>query len=257
MKCRFTICFAVIICLGCGKSTEPENRIGNEPPVITSPASVTAIEDSLFTYVAEAQDPEGQEAFISYDSYPSWMSVSSDVISGIMPWISENTFFMIIASDGQGADTLVVLVLAESSDVFYVGLRARENFIEIEEDIALTMSINSVENLFAISCDFVFDTTIVIFESVSIPSSSILGAARSIIFSSPIDGGVSVSAGRTQTEEDDNISERGPLFEIAFTGLAAGFSSIEIHNVMIIDEQGESNPDLGNLVTKPSGIFVH
>lgn len=257
MKYHFIICLIVTSCLGCGKSTSPEKGMENESPAITSPASVTAIEDSLFTYTAEAQDPEGHEVFISYDSYPSWLTVLGNVISGITPWMSENTFFVIIASDGQNADSLVVLVLAERSDVLYVGLRPRENFIEIEEDIALTMSINSVENLFAISCDFILDTTIVIFESVSIPSSSILGAARSIIFSSPIDGGVSVSAGRTQTEEDDNISERGPLFEIAFTGLAAGFSSIEIHNVMIIDEQGESNPDLGNLVTKPSEIFVH
>ena len=257
MKCQLTICFALIICLGCGKSTEPGNGIENKPPLITSPASVTAIDDSLFTYTAEAQDPEGHEVFISYDSYPSWLTVLGDVISGITPWMSENTFFTIIASDGQNADTLVVLVLAESSEVFYIGLRPRENFIEIEDDIALTMSINSVENLFAISCDLICDTTVVTFESAFIPSSSILEAANSIFFSNPIPNGISISAGRMQTEGDDNISGRGPLFEIAFTGLAAGFSSIEIHNVMIINEQGESNPDLGNLVTKPSGIFVH
>lgn len=257
MKYQLTICFAVITCLGCGKSTESKNGIGNEPPVITSPASVTAIEDSLFTYTAEAQDPEGHEVFISYDSYPSWLTVLGNVISGITPWMSENTFFIVIASDGQNADSLVVLVLAESSDVFYVGLRPRENFIEIEEDIALTMSINSVEDLFAISCDFILDTTIVTFESAFIPSSSILEAANSILFSNPIPNGISISAGRMQTVGDDNISGRGHLFEITFTGLASGFSPIEIHNVMIIDEQGESNPDLGNLVTKPSGIFVH
>ena len=257
MKYHFIICLILISCLGCGKSTEPGNGIENKPPIITSPASVSAIEDSLFTYIGEAHDPEGHDVFISYDSHPSWLTVFGDVISGIMPWMSENTFFVIIASDGQRADSLVVLVLAESSDVFYVGLRPHENFIEIEEDIALTMSINSVEDLFAISCDLIFDTTVVTFESAFIPSSSILEAANSIFFSNRIPNGISISAGRMQTEGNDNISGRGPLFEIAFTGLASGFSSIEIHNVMIIDEQGESNHDLGNLVTKPSGILVH
>jgi hypothetical protein len=82
----------------------------NDPPVITSPASATAIEDSLFRYVATAIDPEAGTVTMGIDDLPNWLSVVGDTISGVPNEITPDSTFRIIASDGVYADTQIVAV---------------------------------------------------------------------------------------------------------------------------------------------------
>lgn len=98
---------AAIIFLSCAdKGTDPENR----PPRITSPSSVEAVIDELFSYTATATDPDGDELDIGFENYPDWMTVAGAVISGTPDIQMADGGFTVIASDGLFSDTLFVMV---------------------------------------------------------------------------------------------------------------------------------------------------
>jgi len=82
----------------------------NEPPQFISETDVTAYEDSLFSYTAEAIDPDGSEVEYQFKDYPVWMSPSGRSISGTPSDGDQDTSFTVIASDTESSDTLVVSV---------------------------------------------------------------------------------------------------------------------------------------------------
>jgi len=136
---------------------------------------------------------------------------------------------------------------------FYIDLTPADATAAVGDTLTLTGSINSVEGLFAISFDLIFDTSVVVFESLSLPSGGILGQ-NSIIFSSEIDSGVSISLGRTQTSGNDNISASGDLFVADFLVIGPGTTEIQYRDVYIIDEDGAENPDLGVLEVRSAVV---
>jgi len=136
---------------------------------------------------------------------------------------------------------------------FYIDLTPADTTAAVGDTMTLTGSINSVEGLFAISFDLVFDTSVVVFASLSLPSESILGQ-NAIIFSSEIDSGISISLGRTQTSGNDNISASGHLFSADFLVTGQGMTEIQYRDVYIIDEDGAENPDLGVLEVRGSAV---
>lgn len=79
-------------------------------PHITSPASVDAIEDSLFIYTATGTDSDGDSIIFSFENYPAWMNPDKNVISGIPVEGCQDTSFVVIATDGYLYDTLKVAV---------------------------------------------------------------------------------------------------------------------------------------------------
>ncbi|UCE66050.1 MAG: hypothetical protein JSU85_14545, partial [Candidatus Zixiibacteriota bacterium] len=131
-------------------------------------------------------------------------------------------------------------------ETFYINLTPEDLTADIGDTLILTGAINSVENLFAISFDLVFDTSIVSYLSISIPQTSILGQ-NSISFSNQIEEGVSISLGKIQSSGNDNISASGPLFVVNFIAVSAGATEIQYRDVYIIDEEGEENAELGEL----------
>jgi hypothetical protein len=140
-------------------------------------------------------------------------------------------------------------------ETFYIDLLPDSVAVDIGDTLTLTGSINSVENLFAISFDLVYDTVMVDFLLISLPSNSILGS-NSINFSNRIDGGVSVSIGRTQSSRDDNISASGPIFVVKFIAIGSGTTAIQYRDVYIIDENGIENGDLAVLEMRGAGVDV-
>ncbi len=82
----------------------------DDPPVITSAATAEATEDTLFTYIASAIDPDGAPVTIAIDSLSAWLFAAGDTVSGTPAEGTLNGSFRIIASDGALADTLIVIV---------------------------------------------------------------------------------------------------------------------------------------------------
>lgn len=140
-------------------------------------------------------------------------------------------------------------------ETFYINLTPEDLTADIGDTLTLTGAINSVENLFAISFDLVYDTTIVNFLSISLPQSSILGQ-NTITFSNPIEGGVSISLGRIQSSGNDNVSASGPLFEVVFIAVGSGASEIQYRDIYIIDEDGAENGELGDIEKRATELII-
>lgn len=140
-------------------------------------------------------------------------------------------------------------------ETFYINLTPETSTIDQGENITLIGSINSVEGLFAIAFDLVFDSTVLSFESLATPQTGILGNSV-LSFSNLISGGVSVSLGRVQTEGNDNVSGSGTLFEITFSAVAAGTTIIQYQNIYIIDQDGAENSDIDNLAPSNAEVIV-
>ncbi len=82
----------------------------NDAPVILSPGSVIAGEDGFFIYRALATDPEDSTVVFFFDQTPTWLTAAGDSIFGGVPEGAADTSFRVIASDGELADTVVVIV---------------------------------------------------------------------------------------------------------------------------------------------------
>jgi len=80
----------------------------NDAPVITSPNAVSAIEDQFFVYQATALDAETDEINFSFVDLPVWLTAVNDSVSGMPLYGMVDTSFVVIASDGELSDTLVV-----------------------------------------------------------------------------------------------------------------------------------------------------
>jgi len=77
-------------------------------PTLTSPASDTATEASLFIYHATSIDPDGPSATYSFINKPAWMVSNADSIYGTAVYPVSDTSFSVIVSDGFFADTQIV-----------------------------------------------------------------------------------------------------------------------------------------------------
>ena len=98
---------SLFLFLTCENPVESENR----PPQITSPAVVTTQAEELFTYLAEADDPDGDPIDFMFQNLPVWLTASGDTVRGIPASTSDSTRFTVIASDSHGgADSLEITV---------------------------------------------------------------------------------------------------------------------------------------------------
>ncbi len=108
----------------------------NDPPVIRSAAQVTAIEDTPFSYTAEATDPEGDTINFSFTNVPAWLTPNGGTVSGMPIQDTADTSFLVIASDGNLADSLKVSVTVQQVNDPPVITSA--NTVTATEDILMT-----------------------------------------------------------------------------------------------------------------------
>ncbi len=98
-------------CNPAGSNTAPE--------VISSATESPAPSEDLYVYVATAADLDcdGTELEIGFLGVPSWCAVSGDTLSGVVTCDCEDTTFKVTVSDGSLADTQVVLLTVDHSNV--------------------------------------------------------------------------------------------------------------------------------------------
>ncbi len=90
----------------------------NNHPVITSNDTVKAYINTQITYTAAATDPEGNTLSYDFIHYPSWLSETNSTLSGTAPGTAMDTYFSVIASDGELSDTLkVALIVTDETSV--------------------------------------------------------------------------------------------------------------------------------------------
>jgi len=114
---------------------EPKSE--NLPPQIISPDTAYAYEDSLFKYIAKAVDPEMDKIGYDFQNYPTWLMPIDSVISGITPQGAPDTSFMVIACDGELADTLKVFIRVKIKGIEKLILANNNKNEHIPEDYFL------------------------------------------------------------------------------------------------------------------------
>lgn len=82
----------------------------NDPPVISSPLTVSATEDIWFSYHATADDPDGPSQTSVFFDLPHWLSAAADSVFGMPLEGDLDTSFSGIVSDGEFQDTMTVTV---------------------------------------------------------------------------------------------------------------------------------------------------
>ncbi|NQT98280.1 MAG: T9SS type A sorting domain-containing protein [Candidatus Marinimicrobia bacterium] len=82
----------------------------NDRPVIISPPAAVAVEDQLFYYLCQANDPEDSTITWIYPDLPAWLTASADSIYGVAENADTSTTFRIIANDGELFDTMLVVL---------------------------------------------------------------------------------------------------------------------------------------------------
>ncbi len=119
----------------------------DDPPVITSPNSVVAIEDQRFRYTMLAEDEEAQALTFTTENLASWMTVVADTIFGTPDDGDLDTTFIVMVSDGNSSDTLdvSVSVLAMNDTPTLV---TALGFVSIEEDESGAVVISRLEDYF-------------------------------------------------------------------------------------------------------------
>ena len=86
----------------------------NDAPVITSSNNVVATEDIAFTYTATATDPDNTELTFSFEELPAWLTAEGNELSGAPPEGAADTSFLVMASDGELSDTLLVGITVQA-----------------------------------------------------------------------------------------------------------------------------------------------
>ncbi|MCP4581348.1 MAG: hypothetical protein GY839_06995 [candidate division Zixibacteria bacterium] len=110
--------------------------------------------------------------------------------------------------------------------------------LSVNEACTLTVWLDGAEGVFSIGTDILFDTTLVAVETAYLAEQNLLDGELLFLYNH-IPGGISAGIGKAQTAEDDNVSGRGPLFHVVFTGRAPGTANIEIANSVIRTDDGE------------------
>lgn len=82
--------------------------ISCNPPSITSPEAVQAVEDIAFSYTASASDPDGDPVRLSFSGFPAWLDTSGVMISGIPREGTPSSSFQVTADDGMFSITRTV-----------------------------------------------------------------------------------------------------------------------------------------------------
>jgi hypothetical protein len=87
----------------------------NQPPVITSSTSTTAILDLPFSYTASAEDPDHDTIEFVYSQLPDWLTVEGNTVHGI-PTSTGTYQFSVTAQDNDGeSDRITVTVQVNSN----------------------------------------------------------------------------------------------------------------------------------------------
>lgn len=128
--------------------------------------------------------------------------------------------------------------------------------IELYDDLILSLEVEGVNDMFLIGFNLMYDRSMLYLSEVTIPSSCMLGD-DCLDFMEEITGGISVSVGRAQTDGNDNVSGDGVLCEFSFLCIATGSCQVELEEVSILDEDGNTNTQISNSNVKSAEITIN
>jgi len=94
--------------------------------LITSPDTINTFVNTPTSYQASAIDLDGNPVSFEFINFPDWLTLNGHILSGVTPNQSLDLSFTLIASDGDLADTLNVIILVHSKTLSII----KENIID-------------------------------------------------------------------------------------------------------------------------------
>ena len=235
MKQIFFVLIVVfsLVFIGC-ESTGVENT----PPEITNltASSYIIASNDTINITCVAFDPDG-------DSLNYVWEINAGLIVGYsseVDWIApeEDGFYQITCrvTDGQGGEDSETIEI--EVETFRLLIEPSEQTINLNSEAIFSVKIENVNNLFAISCELVFDSLLVSLPSNHVTIGDFWEDTETILTSENENGRLCIAIGLIQTELEDGIDGDGILFNFSLIGGQIGESDIVFENIYIIDENG-------------------
>lgn len=143
-----TVYYSILAADTLGNSTLDDNEgeyysfvIHNDPPEITSPDTLHAWEDSLFSFSPEGSDPQLSMLEFTFDGVASWLTVSGQSVSGIPLTGTADTTLTVLASDGYlSSQKTFTILFHEVNDAPVI--TGHSNDLRLVEDTPRTLSLD-------------------------------------------------------------------------------------------------------------------
>ena len=135
-------------------------------------------------------------------------------------------------------------------------LNPSSNNIAVGSLLELAVSIENVTELFAVSFEVTFDSSVVQIDGVDfLGSSNILGSDLVSLYQLE-ENLISIGLGKKQTSGNDEVSGDGSLAILFLNGTGVGTTDLNIENVQLIDENGDLIPSFDELELGSSSVVV-
>lgn len=130
-----------------------------------------------------------------------------------------------------------------------------EQTVEIDIEVTFSVDIKNVTDLFAFSCEIVFDST-----KVTLPESSVtigsFWSADYISTSVNDDDRLNVAIGLEQTSGDDGLAGEGVLFNFKVKGIQIGESDLTFEKLTLINEEGDPVEGFDNITINDGFLII-
>ncbi len=129
-----------------------------------------------------------------------------------------------------------------------------EQTVGIDIETTFSVEIENITDLFAFSCEIVFDST-----KVTLPESAVtigsFWSADYISISVNDDDRLNVAIGLEQTSGDDGLDGTGVLFDFKIKGIQIGTSALTFENLSLINEEGDPVDEFDD-ITLNNGLLI-
>ena len=129
-----------------------------------------------------------------------------------------------------------------------------EQTVGIDIEATFSVEIENIIDLFAFSCEIVFDSTI-----VTLPESPVtIGSFWSVDYISTSvndDDRLNIAIGLVQTPGDDGLDGAGVLFNFKVKGIQIGSSNLTFENLSLINEEGDPVDGFDD-ITLNNGLLI-
>ncbi len=265
------VCIIMIAVLTCSDKTVNSEDTPNDPPIISDLYRSHEIpeprRDIEFRATIVDPDSDQTEGFLYYNVGEGYNSVEmtqddsiTTLYSATISRLPAETHcnYYILAEDVRGArsfsDTLEFDVVYWFPTLYTF---PPVDSISLSGSSRIRVRLGRVIDFFAVSLIIPYDSTIVDIDTVLVSDPGIWEDPAPLLFYQKIDGQISIAAGAHQTDENDNITGFGGLFDIYFRGIGVGEATIDFTDVLLVDENGAENRYHHYLETISATIYVH
>jgi type 1 fimbria pilin len=142
------------------------------------------------------------------------------------------------------------------NDYLTLKISPSDQTVNVNDQVTFSVVLENAENLFGFSAELLFNGNIVELPEDTVVAGDNWGENSITVVENEIDR-LSVTIGLTQSSNADAINGDVTLFSFTLQGKAIGSSELWFQDIYLIDEDGNSIPEIDELEIKTGNITVH